>query len=133
VDWFRLAMNHRFPYSPLPVALYRVHSQSTSVVQKWGYCVNRFKGFRRLLRTWHNLLRPIRAESVLNLGAELSNLEKFHSSRRLIWRKAIGLSVAHPGALRIFSRTIRRLVISPQTAFGPTNHAMFKPSERPVS
>ena len=130
--WIRLAMSHRFLYSPLPLARYRVHSRSTNVVQKRGYCVNRFKVFRRILRTWPDLPRPVRAESVFNLGVELCTLGKYRSGRRLLWGAA-GLSVAHPGALGTFARAIRRLVITPRSAGQPANRTTLEPSERPVA
>ena len=130
--WIRLSRDFRFLYSRLPLAKYRVHSRSTNVVQKRGYCMNRFKVYRRVLRTFPDLSRPNRAEIIFNMGANLCDLGNLRAGRRLLWN-AVNLSATDLRAFGSFCRAIRRLMLPCQIATRNAIHSVLEPSEGPAS
>jgi len=109
--WIRLSRDHSFLYTEEPLARYRVHSRSTNLVQKRGYCVNRFKVFRRILRSYSDLPNSAKSKVVFNMGAELCDLGKLRAGRRLLWN-AVGLSMTDLQAFSSFCQALRRLMLT---------------------
>lgn len=108
--WIQFSRHHRFLYSNEPLAKYRVHGQSTNLVQKRGCGVNRFKVFHRILREYPDLSPSAKSEVVFNMGAELCDFGKNRVGRRLLW-DAVGLSLKDSQAFSVFCRALRRIVM----------------------
>jgi glycosyltransferase involved in cell wall biosynthesis len=108
--WIRVSRDHRFLYSPEPLARYRVHSQSTGFTQKRGYCINRFKVFRRILRQYVDLPSSARAEIFYKMGVDLCQLGKRQAGRRLLW-DAVKMSMTDIRAFSTFCRAVRRMIL----------------------
>ena len=115
--WIQLSRHCRFLYSEQPLARYRMHSRSTSLLHQRTYCVSRFKVVRRILKQWSDLSLSTKADLVFRMGVDLCELRKYHAGRRLLW-EAIGLSIQDVRALGSCCRALRRLIlyaISPST------------------
>lgn len=108
--WVRLSRHHRFLYSREPLAKYRVHGRSTNLVQKRGCCANRFKVYHRILQQYTDLPPSAKSEVVYNMGAELCDLGKRRTGRRLLW-DTVRLSMVDVRAFRTFCRAIRRIML----------------------
>ena len=109
--WVRLSRQFRFLYWPKPLARYRVHARSTNLVQQRGYCVNRFRVFRRMLREYGDLSRATKANIVYQMGTNLCMVGKCRLGRRLLW-DAVGLSLKDPRAFSTLARSCRRIILS---------------------
>ena len=112
--WVRVSRHYQFLYSPEILAKYRVHRKSTNVMQKRGYCLNRYKVFKRVLRDFADLPGPAKAEIFYQMGCELLQLKKPHAGCRFMLGAA-GLAARKRCALRIFTKaTVRILMTIPQ-------------------
>lgn len=108
--WVRLSRHHRFLYSKEPLAKYRVHSRSTNLVQKRSCCVNRFKVYRRILQQYTDLPPSSKSVVVYNMAAELCDLGKRRTGRRLLW-DTVRLSMMDLRAFNTFCRAWRRIIL----------------------
>jgi len=108
--WIRLSRHHRFLYSPQLLARYRMHSGSTSLVQKRGYHANRFKVLRRILGQYADLPSFVQADVVFKMGVALCKLGKLEMGRRLLWG-AVRLSMMDLRAFSSLCRSLRHLII----------------------
>lgn len=108
--WISVAEKFRFAYLAEPLARYRVHSQSTNRVQGRGYCINRFKLFRRALRKLTTLSRSQRASIYYEMGSELAVLNKRRASSQCFKRAAAAsaASLCHP---TILSKSLARIAL----------------------
>ncbi|HTO04960.1 MAG TPA: glycosyltransferase [Opitutus sp.] len=111
--WIRLSRDHRFLYSPLPLARYRVHSDSTNVVQKRGAGKNRTKVFCRILRHYPDLTPSTRAEILRNIGGELCDLDWRHAGQNFL-RQALILSLRDFRGAGVAGRSLYRLLSFPR-------------------
>ncbi len=126
--WIQLSRDYRFLYSPKLLARYRVHSRSTNLVQKRGYCINRFKVFKRILRKYTDLPQYVRADLVFQMGAELCDLGKSRAGRDLLWA-AVGLSITDWRAFGCLCRSSRRLLMIPRQNVGSSSPKAVKVRE----
>ena len=108
--WIRVSRHHRFLYSRECLARYRVHAASTNLRQRRGYCVNRFKVFRRILREYPDLPKTAQATLVYKMGVDLCALGK-RGAGHWLYRQAIRLSIGNVHGLGICCRVLRRLVV----------------------
>jgi glycosyltransferase involved in cell wall biosynthesis len=122
--WVMLSRHHRFLYCRDALARYRMHPRSTNRVQKRGYCINRFKVFRRILRHYPEPAHRLPAEIIFKMGVELCELGKFSIGRRLLWR-ACRTAIGDARTLPICARALRRLVICAGN-FGLKSEAVVK-------
>lgn len=74
--WIQMAREHRFIYSTRPLARYRVHRNSTNKVRARGYCVNRFKVYRKILNQYPDLSGAAKGRILYEMGVELGQLKK---------------------------------------------------------
>jgi hypothetical protein len=109
--WIQLSRTHRFFYLPQALARYRVHSMSTNVVQKRGYCINRFKVYRRVLQQFPELPNSLRARVLFEMGVDLCAVGKLRRGRSFFWSAAI-VSMNDLRAWGTFCRALRRLVLT---------------------
>jgi glycosyltransferase involved in cell wall biosynthesis len=117
--WVQLSQHHRFLYSPEPLARYRIHSQSSNVVKKRAFCVNRIKIFRRMQRKCCGLSTCAKADINYDIGVDLWTLGKNRSARRFLWA-VVRLSIADPRAFNRCCKAVVRLTLStarPRTRF----------------
>lgn len=108
--WVRLSRRHRFGYTPECLARYRVHGHSTNLIQKRGYCVNRFKVFRRMLNQYSDLSHEAKVNIAYQMGIELCEIRKFHFGFRLLMDAA----TASPVCIRTLPylpKSCRRMLI----------------------
>jgi glycosyltransferase involved in cell wall biosynthesis len=109
--WLCLSADHRFLYSPEPLARYRVHSASTNLVQQRSYAINRFRVFRRMLQRYAQMSASLKADVFRNMGGELLDIGKRRAGRRLLWQ-GIRWSWADPLGFPIGLRAFLRLLWS---------------------
>lgn len=107
--WIRLSRRHRFLYSPKPLARYRVHGCSTNLVQRRGYCVNRYKVYHRILQQCSDLPPHVKSEVVYYMGTELCEMGKRRAGHRLLWN-SVKTSMIDWRTFSIFCRAMRRLL-----------------------
>src|SRR5207253_7087446 len=108
--WLQLSRSHCFLFSERPLAKYRVHEKSTNTLHQRAYGMDRVKVFRRSLQRY-SLTRAAKANVLFNMGANLCDLGKKRSGRRLLWRAAM-LSLTEFRAIDSLCKAARRLVIS---------------------
>lgn len=107
--WIQLSRRHRFLYFPNPLARYRIHDCSTNLVQRRGYCVNRYKVYHRILQQCSDLPLHVRTEMIYYMGTELCEMGKRGAGHRLLWDSAKA-SIIHWRTFGIFCRATRRLL-----------------------
>jgi len=108
--WVRISRHHRFLYCQDALARYRVHAHSTNRVQKRGYCINRLKVFKKILRDYPELSSCSQTDIVFKMGVELCELGKYSTGRSMLWR-AFGTSIRDVRTLPICCKALRRLMI----------------------
>lgn len=108
--WIRVSHDHRISYSQEPLAKYRVHSKSTSVVQKRGYRFNRYKVFKRILREYGDISPGAKAEIFYKMGVDLYDLGKRRASRRM-FRNAIDAATRDLRAFNTLCKAMARMII----------------------
>lgn len=113
--WVCVADKFRFGYLPEPLARYRVHSQSTNRVQGRGYCINRYKLFRRILRKVRTLNSGQRASLYYEMGSELALLGQRKASSAC-FRKAAATATLSFSNLRIAAKSLARLLFKKSPA-----------------
>jgi glycosyltransferase involved in cell wall biosynthesis len=111
--WVKVSQHYQFLYSPEILAKYRVHSKSTNVMQKRGYCLNRYKVFKRALREFHDLHGPTKADIFYQMGCELCSLGKRRLGRRA-FRDSIRAAVTDRRAFRTLWRAAARMILVPR-------------------
>ncbi len=107
--WIRVARHHRFIYTRDPLARYRVHSNSTALVQRRGYHVNRCKVLHRILMEYSDLPPAREAFAIYQLGVELCILGKTRIGRGLLW-EAAKLALVDIRALDCLGRALWKMV-----------------------
>jgi glycosyltransferase involved in cell wall biosynthesis len=110
--WVKMSRHYQFLYSPEILAKYRVHRKSTNVMQKRGYCLNRYKVFKRVLRDFADLPGPAKAEIFYQMGCELYALGKGRAARHLFW-DSIWAGGTDPRAFNILWRAAARMILAP--------------------
>ena len=115
-DWWfliRASRDHRFLYMETPLARYRVHGKSTNVVRKYGYHVNRYKVFHRILKTYGDLPVSTKAEVLYKMGVDLRAIGKAHAGRRFLWN-CVRLSMRDRRAFSTLWRAVARMMLKPR-------------------
>jgi len=107
--WIRVSHDHQFLYSQEPLARYRVHRKSTSVVQKRGYRFNRYKVFKKTLRGYADISRCMKADILYKMGVELYALGKIRAGRRL-FLNAIRLAIGDRRAYKTLGKALFRMI-----------------------
>jgi glycosyltransferase involved in cell wall biosynthesis len=104
--WVKLSRHYQFLYDPAALAKYRVHRKSTSVVQRRGYCLNRYKVLRKVLHEFADIPGSAKADLFYQMGFELCALGKRKAGRRFF-----GDSIKAAGADREALGTLWRAVV----------------------
>ncbi len=107
--WISLSRRHLFYYSTQPLAMYRVHTQSTCVTQRAGYDANRYKVLRRVMKRCPELSPRAKAEIWYHMGVGLYHLGKGRLARRFFLR-SLGASVRSRCTLRQCARAALRFL-----------------------
>ncbi len=84
--WVKVSHRHSFAYTNEALAKYRVHPQSTGVVQRQGYKANRIKVFHRILRNYPEIPSKLKSEIYYHIAAALKGLGKKNQARRCFIR-----------------------------------------------
>jgi len=96
--WICLSQHHKFLYDPAPLALYRVHPNSSNRRQKVGIARHRWKVTKRILRTCHALPSTVKARLWYQAAIELDSLKHHCFARRSFGRSlSYSLAGANPG------------------------------------
>ena len=109
--WIVVSHHHRFLYTPVALAKYRVHSQSTNVIRRRGYYINRIKVFRRILHRYPDLLASAKADILYQMGTDLCELGRSRIGRHVLLKCAAS-SVMDIRALRRLSLALARILVS---------------------
>jgi glycosyltransferase involved in cell wall biosynthesis len=125
--WIRLARHHRFVYDSEPLALYRVHTQSTGLTQKPAFSRSRCKVAIWTLHAYADLPLKVQSQLLYLIGRQLCYLGKGPSGRRCLL-KSVRLGWAGRLPLRRLARMAARTIlewsrISAQTARGAARRA----------
>lgn len=107
--WIRVSRDHQLFYSQEPLASYRVHSKSTSVVQKRGYRFNRYKVFKKTLREYVDLSQSAKADILYRMGVDLYVLGKMRAGR-LLFRQAIQAAIGDVRAFNTLGKSLFRMI-----------------------
>jgi glycosyltransferase involved in cell wall biosynthesis len=85
-QWVRLARDHLFVFEREPLALYRVHPQSTRLTQKRGITINRWKVCKRSLRAHPEMPDRIKAQVWYQMGVSLYDMGRNKLARAYLAR-----------------------------------------------
>jgi len=96
--WLDVSRGHTFHYSNEVLASYREHRNSTALVQRRGYKLNRLKAFHRTLRLYPWIPPQLKADIYYHMGGALSGLGKL-SFARGCYIRALALQRWSPRAL----------------------------------
>jgi glycosyltransferase involved in cell wall biosynthesis len=108
--WVRISRDHRFLYYPAVLARYRVHSKSTSVVQRRGYRLNRYKVFKRILHEYADISRPAKADIRYEMGVDLYGLGK-NRAGRAVFLDTIKVASTDIRAFSTLWKALARMII----------------------
>jgi teichuronic acid biosynthesis glycosyltransferase TuaG len=89
-QWILLSRKHLFLYESDPLAMYRVHRQSTRITQKLGISVNRWRVCKRILRGFPDMPDRLKAEIWYQMGMGLSQIG-WHRTAGRFYGKAVQL------------------------------------------
>jgi len=110
--WIRVSRNHSFVYLPQVLGKYRVHSNSTNVMQRYGYSVNRFKVFHRILDEFDDLTEIVKAKIICHIGVELHSIGKHRFGHRFLWSCA-QVAFKSRGASVQLGKSLFHLMVNP--------------------
>jgi len=101
--WITLSRKSLYLYDPRALALYRVHSQSTSTTQRLGIPRNRWKVCMRNLRLNFDMPREVRADIWYQMALDLKAIGRRRAAQSLLWKALCSALFSHT--------SIRRLLI----------------------
>lgn len=82
--WIRVSRRHRFVYYDQPLAQYRIYSRSTPLLHRAGYQINRYKVFKRTLRSGAALPPAVRTLIWYHMGCCLRAVRRQKLARRFL-------------------------------------------------